>query len=159
MKKIMFTSLILTIPFLCRSADDEVDSWYRAVEGIVNLDQQEELDLSNKQIKALPDNLDTSRLVELYLHNNLLRVLPSQLDFSSPQILFLSYNRLINLPDVSFPELIGLDLTHNEIMFGDVNTLLEHFPKLKWLNLGQNPIIAEDIEVLKEAYPTIAITT
>lgn len=157
MKKIMFTSLILTIPFLCRAADDEVGSWYRLVEGIVNLDQRKHLDLSNQQIEALPNNITLPQLTELYLSHNLIRALPSHPDFSSLQILVLSYNRLRDLPGVPFPELIGLDLTYNQIAFIDADTLLERFPKLKWLNLVGTSITAEDIQVFKDAYPNIHI--
>jgi len=88
MKKFIFTSLILTIPFLCRAADDEVGRWhdavekYRVDEGIDDLAWLEELDVSDKQIEALPDNFDYSQLVELYLNDNLIRVFPSPIDFS-----------------------------------------------------------------------------
>ena len=71
---------LFVIPF-CKAADPneswEYESWNRAVQDIPDLKNEVDLQLNDKNIDAIPDNLDFPHLQVLRLNGNDLTAIPS----------------------------------------------------------------------------------
>ena len=112
MKKLIFISL-LAIP-LCKAADP-YESWNHAIQDIPNWQTQETLNLSSKEITAVPDDLQLPlTILDLNLSNNLIE------HFN---------HEIINRSSVVYVDLRGNPIEQQEVKhlkqeLGDINVIL-----------------------------------
>ncbi len=141
MKKFIFISL-LVIPF-CKAAEepqqieeaaDPYASWRRATQHLSDADLQSinveyHLGLDDREITALPENLNIPYVGELRLQNNLIRALPKEFNLRRLQL---------------------LDLSENELDYVDP-AIIQKLPRLRLLNLrGNKRLTQENVDALKE---------
>ncbi len=164
MKRIIFTPLLLIIPF-CKAADypgamellangmkDLIEtgffedvahrraqyiSCYSAID-IARLRGSNGLDLSNKEVHTIPDNLNLPQLWYLYLQNNQIAVI-GNLNLPNLQSLDLHNNQIQAIDNLNLPHLEWLDLHNNQIAVIPDNLNL---PNLQRLYLVNNQIQA-----------------
>ncbi len=149
MKKLMFISLLVVIPF-CEAADPD-QSWYQAVQDIPDWQQQRDLALNNNQIQAIPDNLIAPNLRYLALNNNQIQAIPDNLIAPNLRALILNFNLIQDISDnLTLPNLEELFLDNNHIYYVNPQ-IFNQFPRLRYLYLDQNPLTQENVNELRAA--------
>ncbi len=158
MKKLMLVCLMVT-PF-CQAADPYA-SWHAAVANISDLENAREIDLSQKGIDAVPEDLTLKTAKTLDLSDNALMSFPEVADFPELQNLYLQDNNLggISFDRIKAPNLTLLNIQDNMLSWFNVpstfdqlevlylqGNLLSGLPKsfnppsLERLNLADNNI-------------------
>lgn len=140
MKKIIL--LCLAAMPLCQAADhhsfykfDPYENWNDAVQGIDLEEKAAVLNLSNKNIMAIPNDFNFRNLGELNLDDNQLTALPETLGRSKIGFLYLSNNQ-INDKEV-------------DKMIQQIEN--RHYYYLSQLDLSGNPITRDAVSRLKKA--------
>ena len=119
---------------------DLSENQLRVLPDLIHLTNLRWLDLSNNQLKAAPVVTGLTKLLWLDLSNNQLKAAPVVTGLTKLLLLKLSNNQLKAAPDVSgLTELAQLDLSNNQLSAAPV---LAGLTKLEWLYLSENQITA-----------------
>ncbi len=180
MKRFILMLIYLLIMPLCRAAVPD-ESWHQAVQEIPNLQNQRFLKLNDKNITAIPDNLNFPNLRLLWLNKNLITTIENlnlpvleRLHLNNnlitaidnlnlpPQLkeLNLQGNQITTIENLNLPQLVELDLRSNHIEYIDPQ-ILQGLPRLARLDLSKNPLTQNNIDELKkiaaQTHPRILI--
>ena len=145
MKKLMFVFL-LVIPF-CKAADP-YESWNRAIQN-VNM-ERDWVDLSEKQIAAIPNKLNYPDIHVLVLDRNLLGALPDNLDFlPALEVLNVDDNQIAAIDNLNHPSLFWLTLNSNRITYVNID-IFDRLPGLVYLELKGNYLTKSNVKDLEQ---------
>ncbi len=128
MKRILLSSTFLLAIFaigLCKAAAGPEESFYQALPN--NWQQVEDLDLSNRQIRSVPSDLNFPQLQELYLSSNEIVEIPAIFNAPRLQLLELSANKIRSIPS-------GLNL----LRLGYINERDREYPSHKLPELQES---------------------
>ena len=167
MKKVIFTSLLLTAPF-CKAADTPKEKtpipYYcpnivtlthhhqeiTTIPDCIGYPDLKRLSLKGNQITSFPNNLNCllPMLVELSLNDNRMSTIPCNLP--NLKILSLKNNLISTIPnDLSLSSLEDLDLENNLVQAVDPQ-ILDQLPNLSFLGLAKNHLNPESTKKLRE---------